>query len=1012
MGVTLFLVALLAQAPAADAAPTITGVEVRLPAGADARLLDRVSQLVTVRRGQPLSRRGVARSIESLFATGRFADVEVLGVDGPDGVGLVFNLVPRQNVGTVFVEGMLQLTRDEVKSATGLEPGSEYWPERVEQAAENVRALYARRGFRATEVRTDAATVEGAITVSFIVRESPPTPVRAVALSGDPGLPLGQVLEAFGLRPGDVLDLTRVEQGVERVRALYRRERFYRARVESPVISDDGGLVIPVVAGPRYDLVFSGNRVVSDHGLRAVLAYDGEETLDEALTQRLAQRLERFYRFRGFHEVRVVTSEVRRAGGAAALGFAIDEGQPVRVEAIAFDGAKALAADELKEVLVRVMETTAPRAPFELFATGEPTEVSGRRESRLFGEALPSPPFETVLEEATWAEAAKAMLALYRERGYVRASVAFAGAELRAGVARARFVIDEGARAQFRSLTPKGLPEGFRSETIAALEPGRPFSAAELERLEQAVNRELGRKGYLFATVTGRWEVDASGEQVDATLDVNSGPQVKVRAVLPVGHLRTAEEIIVAQATMKEGLPLDSESLFSTQANLAGLGLFRSVQVEMLAPERPEPLKTIVLRVRERPLLSFEWFLGYFYADGFRGGLEGSIANIGGRGITLTARAQANLLFTSIPALFPDSSIGSQLDLRDIPFWEQIGGRANLSVDARSLLPSGFGLRLDGVFERVFRAQFRFSRVAAVPTLDWSHVFEVPRVEWLRPKLTLALQYELEWTSVSRVGAALASLPPVSLADQERLRFLFGRFTLQGARLNATLDLRDNALTPTRGLLLQGASEVVGAIYARDEQDREVPVNFLKVNGSATGYVPLAARFVLALSARAGRIFPLVEGATTPPVRRFFLGGATSMRGFNEDQLIAEDSRQEYREQVRDCQVLASKEGCSSAAQTIAADRQVPSQGGELFALFKAEVRFPAFSVFDLGVFFETGNLWLAVPEKLTFRPVVGAGLRLGTPIGPLAVDLGVNLAPDLVINEPQFVVHFNIGVF
>jgi hypothetical protein len=29
-----------------------------------------------------------------------------------------------------------------------------------------------------------------------------------------------------------------------------------------------------------------------------------------------------------------------------------------------------------------------------------------------------------------------------------------------------------------------------------------------------------------------------------------------------------------------------------------------------------------------------------------------------------------------------------------------------------------------------------------------------------------------------------------------------------------------------------------------------------------------------------------------------------------------------------------------------------------------------------------------------------------------LALDLGVNLAPDTDLNEPSFVVHFNIGVF
>ena len=68
--------------------------------------------------------------------------------------------------------------------------------------------------------------------MSLIVREGEPSRVRAVALSGDPGLPLARVVEAFGLSPSDVLDLSRVDQGLEGVRNLYRRERFFRARVD------------------------------------------------------------------------------------------------------------------------------------------------------------------------------------------------------------------------------------------------------------------------------------------------------------------------------------------------------------------------------------------------------------------------------------------------------------------------------------------------------------------------------------------------------------------------------------------------------------------------------------------------------------------------------------------------------------------------------------------------------------------------------------------------------------
>lgn len=1015
MGVSaLVLVLLLSQAPAVseDASPSvapsaaiIVGVEVRLPSGADPRLLDRVNQLISVRKGQALSRRAVERSIESLFATRKFADIEVLASTTGEGVELIFSLVPRQNIGAFFVEGIKQLTREEVLAASTLEVGSEYWPERIERAAEKIAAAYLRRGYRNANLRTEVLVVEATLTVGFIVDEGEPGRVRSVVLSGEPGLNLGPVLEVFGVAPGDVLDLGKIEAGLDRVRGLYRRERFFRARIDPPEVSDEGLVVIPVVSGPRYSLVFSGNRSVSDAGLRAVLAYDGEETLDGTLANRLSLRLERFYRFRGFHDVRVVPSEVRKQGDEAALGFAIEEGEPLRVTHTEFAGAREIRPDELQSILKRVMEGSAPAVPFELHALGDPTDVHGRQ-SPVFAATLPNPPMETVFEEAAWLEAAQAMTVQYRERGYLKAQVKFAGLDIDGNTAKGRFEIVEGPRALFRFVQARGLPPAFASDVMGSVRLGTPFSPGELQRLEQGVARELGRQGYLFAEVEASYELDEVGEQVDAVLTIAAGPQVKVRAVLPVGQVRTAESIITAQATMREGLPLDSEALFSTQANLTGLGIFRNVQVEMLSPERPEPLKTVVLRVRERPLFAAEGFLGYFYADGIRGGVEGSVSNIGGRGITLTGRAQGNLFFTSVPAL------SNQIDLSELEVWKRIGFRTNLSLDLRSVLPAGFGFRLDFVGERVFRQQFRFSRIAGVPTLDWSHTFDATRIEWLRPKLSLALQYEVEWSFVERVGVALTSLPPTSLVDQERLRFLFGEFALHSGRLNATLDLRDSALTPRRGLLLQASGEVTGGLYTRDERGREVTVNFTKVSGLATGYIPFGERIVLALSVRAGRIFPLQAGSTTPPVRRFFLGGATSVRGFNEDQLVAQDVRAQYREQVRDCQIVASKAGCSSAAGTILAGRQVPSQGGEVFALGKAEVRFPAFSVFDMGIFFEAGNLWLAAPEAFSLRPVVGAGVRYVTPIGPLAVDVGINLTPDLVINEPAVVFHFNIGVF
>ncbi|PZR11417.1 MAG: polymerase [Archangium gephyra] len=1008
MGVTLLLLALLTQTPEPDNAPaTITGVEVRLPVGADRKLLERVPQLITVRKGQTLSRRAVERSIESLFATNKFADIEVLAQDGEGGVEIIFLLEPRKNVGSIFVEGHRALSKNEVLAVTKLEPGAEYWPERLEQAGEAVRALYVRRGYHAVRVRTEAVMVEGSLSVGFVIDEGEAARVRSISFSGEPGLPLRRLLEAIDLEPGDVLDMAKADQGLERVRKLLREERFYRARVDLAEVTVDGRLVVPIVAGPRYDVVFSGNRMAGDMALTNLLAYDGDETLDTSLTLRLQQRLERFYRYRGYHDARVRVSEVLRPGAReAALGFEIEEGHPLRVTDVTFEGADKVNKEELRQVLRNVVEVSAPVVSLDVHGTGEPTDVAGRV-SPEFAQVMPAPRGDTVLVEEAWLDATRAMAALYRERGYLRVKVTFAGAEISNGVARGHFVIEEGPQARYRVVNAEGLPPGFKSDTLSQNRVGTPFSAVELARIERDVSRELGRQGYLFADLDSGFTLDDSGQQADAFLTVKPGPQVKVRAVLPVGQVRTAEDVILKQATMKEGRPLDSESLFSTQANLQSLNIFRNVQVEMLSPERPEPLKTVLLKVRERPLVTLDPSFGYFFADGVRVAVDGAVPNIGGRAITLTGRGQLNLFFLSYPALT------RQIDLSDLELWRQIGGRLNASLDAPSLLPAQLGLRFDAVLERVFRPQFRFSRAAGGATLNWAHSFDsVPRIEWMRPKLTLALTYEMEWSFVESVGTALTSIPPTSLVDQERLRFLFGEYTLHGVRFSPALDLRDNALTPHRGLLIQGLSEITGAISARDEQLNPVTVNFLKLSGQVTGYIPIGERVVLAVSLRGGRIFPLQAGSTTPPVRRFFLGGATSVRGFNEDQLIAEDSRERYRNDVRDCQVLAGKDGCSSAAKTVLAGRQVPSQGGELFGVFKTELRFPAFSVFDMGVFFEAGNLWLQTPTTLNLRPVVGLGLRYGTPIGPLALDLGFNLTPDTLINEPPVVLHFNIGGF
>ncbi len=1007
MGVSLLLIAVLAQVPSAP--PTIGAVEIRLPVGAPESVLERVSELVTLRKGQTLSSRAVRQSIEGLYASGRFSDIVVSTREADGRVDVIFALMPQRHLGSIYVEGAKAFGTGELLSLTHLSAGKdEYWPERVVQAGEALREFYRRRGYQRAKVTPEVQEGSTEVDVGFLIEEGEPTHISALSVAGDPAQGGVDPLSMLGLSPGDVLDEERLEAGVERFRDQLRQRHYYRAKVDAPEVLPGGRVVFPVTAGPRYRLAFRGNRSLPDVALKGIIGYSGQEGLDGTLEARLAQRLQRAYRFRGFHDARVRVSEAVSPNRLeATLTFEIEEGAPMRVSTLRFEGNKAISDDELKDVLAAVIEAAAPIPTFEEHSLSDPQGLEGRR-AAVFAAGLPRPPWLTVFDEAAWGEAAKAMTALYREHGFLSANVRLANVVVERGEASARFVAQEGPRATFRSVQLAGAPAGFKSDAVEAVQQGSAFSVQALENVKSSVLRELGRKGYLFAAVESDFALDISGRNADCAIRVKPGPQVRTRRVLPVGNVRTKDEVILALATMEEGKPLDSETLFTTQNALLQTGSYRTVDVEMLSPEVAEPLKTVLVTVKEAPRISPEFGFGYFFAEGPRLVTDVSAPNLFGRAISLSGHLSLNWFAASAVAL------SHQVDTSDMTGLDPLGFRGNVSLQGRGLLPENIGTRFDVVGERVFRPTFRFTRVAAVPALDWSRFFDLPRIDWGRLKATLQLTYQVEFSRVTRTGStSVEQSLPLSLLDQQRLRFLYGDFMLQTVKFAPTLDLRDHAFTPRKGVLLQASAELTGALYTRDEQNNPVPVGFTKLQALASGYVPVWKATVLAISVRGGRIFPLVAGSVTPPVNRFFLGGSTSMRGFNEDQLLAQDLRAKYREELAACTALAVKAGCTDSAQTIVAGRQVPSPGGELFALLKAELRFPAFTVFDLGVFLETGNLWLSIPTSLLpLRVVAGTGLRYVTPIGPVAVDVAFNLAPDTQINEPAYVVHFNIGVF
>jgi outer membrane protein assembly complex protein YaeT len=202
------------------------------------------------------------------------------------------------------------------------------------------------------------------------------------------------------------------------------------------------------------------------------------------------------------------------------------------------------------------------------------------------------------------------------------------------------------------------------------------------------------------------------------------------------------------------------------------------------------------------------------------------------------------------------------------------------------------------------------------------------------------------------------------------------RGIIQIARVGASYveDRRDDPINPKTGTYntttFQIASRGLGS-----------EINFTSLYNQYNVYTPIGSAAVLATSVRFGWNHPFGRTTATglPPTERYFAGGSTTLRGFGYDE-----------------------------AQ--------PS-GGNVMTLGNVEYRFPlrAFPIKNVrgAFFYDTGNVFptLAAISLGNFTHTVGFGFRYVTPLGPVRLDFGFNLKPD-INGQTNKVVHvfFTLG--
>jgi outer membrane protein assembly factor BamA len=188
------------------------------------------------------------------------------------------------------------------------------------------------------------------------------------------------------------------------------------------------------------------------------------------------------------------------------------------------------------------------------------------------------------------------------------------------------------------------------------------------------------------------------------------------------------------------------------------------------------------------------------------------------------------------------------------------------------------------------------------------------------------------------------------------------------------LDLRDDIFNPRKGALygviLKEALRILGS-----------EANFSKLTVQGSWFMPISAE-VLALSARAGMAWPFGDTTEVPIHERFYAGGSTTVRGFRQDQI-------------------------GPSVPDVNGDL-IP-QGGQSMLVLNLELRLNPGEGFGGVIFCDAGNVWPGQEIGIeNLRSSFGAGIRYGTPVGPLRIDYGQKI--HRLPGESPGELHFNIG--
>jgi outer membrane protein assembly complex protein YaeT len=945
--------------------------------------------------GAPLNREALKKSLRQLFATGLFETIAVEGAPDAGGVSLIFRGAPRSFIGAVSVDGAKgPALNTQLERASQLQPGVRFTQAKLDQALEQMRTTLAQNGFH-EPVITHTLTAhpeEQLIDIALHVATGPQARVGNVVVTGDSGISVDDFRRHAHLGAGSHVDRETSDRALSGVLKVYQGEQRLEAEIklesqEYVAQNQTSNFRFSANRGPVVNLRVAGAKIGPERLKRLIPIFE-EGSVDEDLLTEGNRRLRNYYQRLGYFDVRVEHERQSATAEQVTILYKVLLGPRRRVEQVSIEGNHYFGAATLKQLLsVHAADTLDRHGAYsQALVSADINALQAVYQNNGFSLVKVTSETNTG-ETASAAGGSTAGTPSHRGSKTTPLIVVYRieeGEQLRVGTVR----IEGNEHVDAAKLTPL-------MNTVS----GQLLSPENLAGDRDALLTDYLSRGFDQVRVeVAQQPQKADSSKMDVTFHITEGQQIFVRKVLLTGLHFTRPETVAKAITLHPGDPLNQTALQETQRNLYDFALFSEVDTAVENPTGDEAYKTVLLQATEARRWALTFGFGFESQTGTpqnncASAIAGGVAcnpngktgvsprilgdltrnNLFGREESISLRGNYGLLEQKIDLLFQSPHFDGKRNF-GLTF---SAGYAN-SLDVSTYVAS----KLEGGIRMTEHFNAPVSHISKANTLV----------------------YEFNFRRVKVDAASLQVAPGEIAQDSTAVR-------VAGPAITWIRDTRDSPLDAHRGTYTSFQGFVTGEAFGAQTE-------FSRLDLSSSSYYQFdKGRFVLARNSRYGqeRSFGNPEDELIPLPERLYSGGATSLRGFGENQAGPRDPETGFP--------IGGAGALTNSTELRLPPPTLPWLGNTVsFVLFH-----------DMGnVFTNAGDAWASAlrvrqPERencekpipVTYPPKTppgpvtstgwqsecsfnyfshtpGVGLRYHTPVGPVRFDFSYNLNPPI----------------